>query len=33
MRRDADGKWRMQSWEAYDAYHESKEPLHVPYLN
>jgi hypothetical protein len=33
MHRDADGKWRMQSWEASDAFHEGSTAIRVPYLD
>lgn len=33
MHRDSDGKWRMQSWEAFDPFHNEKGPLRVPYLD
>lgn len=33
MHRDADGKWRMQSWEASDPYHEGSTAMRVPYLD
>ncbi len=30
MHRDADGQWRMQSWEVFDPYHESTSAQAVP---
>jgi hypothetical protein len=30
MHRDTDGKWRLQSWEVFDAFHNDTSPLKVP---
>jgi hypothetical protein len=30
MHRDSDGKWRLQSWEVFDAFHNDASPLKVP---
>jgi hypothetical protein len=30
MHRDTDGKWRLQSWEVFDAFHNETSPLKVP---
>ncbi len=32
MHRDADGRWRLQSWEAFDPFHNSTGPIPVPYV-
>jgi hypothetical protein len=32
MHRDADGKWRLQSWEVFDPFHNSTAPMAVPYV-